>query len=261
MKQFEKEELLGFFVENVNQSLLIDDIVSWVREGKQCRWLACINPHSYALAKNNSEFTGALHKADWLIPDGTGIVLASRVLGGKISERITGSDIFKGVHDCLNHMGGTVFLLGATEATLNKLSFRLQEKYPGISVSGSYSPPFKSAFSAKETDEMIDAINSVSPDVLWVGMTSPKQDVWLASNHMRLNVKFAAGVGAVFDFYSGNVERSHPIFQKLGLEWLPRLLQEPRRLWRRMLISAPIFLFDTFLARIKKSNARRTVVR
>lgn len=259
MKQFEKEELLGFLVENVNQSLLLDDIASWVREGRQCRWLACINPHSYALAKNNPEFTEALRKADWLIPDGAGIVLASRVLGGKISGRITGSDIFKGVHDRLNRMGGTVFLLGATETTLNKMSCRLREEYPGILISGTYSPPFRSAFSAKETEEMIDAINSASPDVLWVGMTSPKQDVWLASNHSRLNVKFAAGVGAVFDFYSGNVERSHPIFQKLGLEWLPRLLQEPRRLWRRMFISAPIFLFDTFLARINKSNADRLV--
>jgi len=91
---------------------------------------------------------------------------------------------------------------------------------------------------------MIDAINATQADVLWVGMTAPKQEKWIYVNRERLEVRFAAAIGAVFDFYTGRVKRSHPVFQWLGLEWLPRLVQQPRRLWRRMFISAPIFLWD-----------------
>jgi len=90
---------------------------------------------------------------------------------------------------------------------------------------------------------MIEQINRAAPDVLWVGMTAPKQEKWIFANKERLQVKFIGAIGAVFDFYSGNVKRSHPFFQRLGLEWLPRLLRDPRRLWRRTFISSPIFLY------------------
>jgi N-acetylglucosaminyldiphosphoundecaprenol N-acetyl-beta-D-mannosaminyltransferase len=115
--------------------------------------------------------------------------------------------------------------------------------YPNVRVAGTYSPPFKKTYSKEEVDAMAAAINEAAPDVLWVGMTAPKQEKWIHDQRDRLNVKFAAAIGAVFDFYTGRVKRSHPAFQRLGLEWLPRLVQEPRRLWRRMFVSAPVFLF------------------
>ena len=96
---------------------------------------------------------------------------------------------------------------------------------------------------------MIEAVTRVAPDVLWVGMTAPKQEKWIYNNKEKLNVKFIAAVGAVFDFYTGNVKRSHPWFQRLGLEWLPRLLRQPGRLWNRTLISAPGFLYRIMLQR------------
>jgi N-acetylglucosaminyldiphosphoundecaprenol N-acetyl-beta-D-mannosaminyltransferase len=123
--------------------------------------------------------------------------------------------------------------------------------YPNIRVAGSYSPPFKPSYSALELDEMIAAINTTQPDVLWVGMTAPKQEKWIFENRARLKVRVAAAVGAVFDFYTGNVKRSHPTYQRLGLEWLPRLLQQPRRLWRRMFVSAPIFVWHTLKERLR----------
>ncbi len=238
------ENILGYQVLAINQYACIGDIMSWIGVGDYCRWLACINPHSYVVAKHDPSFKQALKSADWLIPDGSGIVLASRMLGGVIRERITGSDVFKGVHDRLKHTGGRVFFLGATEDTLSAIRTKMRIEYPNICVAGLYSPPFKPVFSEEDTNAMVAAINSSAPDVLWVGMTSPKQDLWIHANQHRLNVRFAAGVGAVFDFYVGRVKRSHPFFQRLGLEWLPRLLREPRRLWRRMCISAPIFLWD-----------------
>jgi len=237
-------------------AVLRDDIFGWIQRGDKCRWLACINPHSYAVARANPDFADALKEADWLIPDGVGIVLASRMLRGTIRERVTGTDIFTALHQRLNRTGGSVFFLGASEDTLSAIRERMARDYPNIRIAGTYSPPFKPQFSAKETDAMVAAVNAANADVLWVGMTSPKQDLWLRANHHRLRVKFAAGIGAVFDFYTGRIKRSHPVFQKLGLEWLPRLLQEPRRLWRRMFVSAPIFLWDVVRAAVE-SGARK----
>jgi N-acetylglucosaminyldiphosphoundecaprenol N-acetyl-beta-D-mannosaminyltransferase len=96
---------------------------------------------------------------------------------------------------------------------------------------------------------MVEAVNRVRPDILWVGMTAPKQEKWIYLNRNRLEVRFIGAVGAVFDFYAGNVKRSHPIFQRLGLEWLPRLLREPRRLFKRNFVSSPLFLYRVFRQR------------
>ena len=127
----------------------------------------------------------------------------------------------------------------------------MERDYPRIRFAGSYSPPFKQEYSEDELEAMIAAINQARPDILWVGMTAPKQEKWLCQNLYRLDVRFAAAIGAVFDFYTGRVRRSHPIFQRLGLEWLPRLVQEPMRLWKRMFISAPIFLWHVVRARFR----------
>lgn len=252
MLETKTESILGYLVFVDSREACADAVAEWLRSGSPGnRWLACINPHSCVLARSNDAFAYALQEADWLIPDGVGIVIASRLLGGRIRARVTGSDVFHGVNSRLNEMGGSVFFLGATEETLSEIRARMPCDYPAVRIVGTYSPPFKSEFSRGETDAMIAAVNAAKPDVLWVGMTAPKQDLWIYENRTRLNVKFAAGVGAVFDFYTGRVRRSHPVFQKLGLEWLPRLLQEPRRLWRRMFVSAPIFLWDVLRARLK----------
>lgn len=239
------ENILGYSVYSDELSAFVDSVLQTNTLDTRCRFLACLNPHSYVLAKNDSDFSKALFSANWLVPDGAGIVLASRLLGGKIRRRITGSDVFLSVSDRLEKCGGySVFFLGSTETTLAEICAKMEANFPHIKVVGAYSPPFKTTYSEEETIAILDAINASAADVLWVGMTSPKQDIWIHANQDRLKVKFAAGIGAVFDFYAGRVKRSHPVFQNVGLEWLPRLLQEPRRLWRRMFISAPIFLFD-----------------
>ena len=255
------ENIADYAVSTQSVSACVADLVAWIEQAQPdppCRWLACLNPHSYVVALDDPPFAQALHAADWLIPDGAGIVLASKLLGGQIRERVTGSDIFREVQIELNRAGGyRVFFLGSTEATLAAIRQRLAHDYPNLDVAATYSPPFKAEFSAADNQAMIAAINAAAPDVLWVGMTAPKQEKWLHQHHAQLNVKFAAAVGAVFDFYSGRVKRSHPVFQRLGLEWLPRLLQQPRRLWRRMGVSAPIFLWHVLRQRRKVEGERR----
>lgn len=250
-----QENVLGYGVVDYSVADCTDAIMDTLMqangaEARVCDWLACLNPHSYAVALEDSDFSLALHHANWLIPDGVGVVWASRLLGGHIKERVTGSDIFFGLHQRMNAQGGlSVFFLGASEATLAQIRTRVALDYPHVRVAGTWSPPFKPTYSALELDEMVGAINAARPDVLWVGMTAPKQEKWIFENRARLDVRFAAAVGAVFDFYTGNVKRSHPVFQRLGLEWLPRLLQQPRRLWRRMFVSAPIFVWHTLKAK------------
>jgi exopolysaccharide biosynthesis WecB/TagA/CpsF family protein len=239
--------ILGYEITPAGKDDCVRSVVDWIEQGDRCRWLACINPHSYVVAKSDRDFAAALQSADWLIPDGAGIVLASRLLRRSVRQRVTGSDIFAGVNEELQRRGGgTVFFLGSTDETLLLIRERMRRDYPSVRVVGFRSPPFKASFSASEMDEMIAHINEVQPDVLWVGMTAPKQERWLYESNDRLNVKFAAAIGAVFDFYSGRVQRSSPIMQGLALEWLPRLLREPRRLWRRSFVSAPMFLWDVF---------------
>lgn len=226
---------------------------------RNCTWMACINPHSYAVAREIEEFRTALNSADWLVPDGIGIVIASRILSRRIEERVTGNDIFECVMSELDQRQGSVFFLGSTEETLHLIAQQLPLDYPNIRLVGVYSPPFKQEFDDAENQAMIAAIAAVKPDVLWVGMTAPKQEMWIAAHRDELPVKFAGAIGAVFDFYTGQIKRSHPTFQRLGLEWLPRLVQEPKRLWRRMLVSAPVFLFDVFRCAVfdRQSKARK----
>lgn len=252
-----KENILGYAVNTNEADACADVIVRAIRSdsGGGCSWLACLNPHSYAVALDDTQFAAALKDADWLIPDGVGVVMASRMLGGSIKQRVTGTDIFLALNERMNlASGSSVFFLGATEETLDLIRQRMARDFPRIRVAGCYSPPFKPMYSSAELAEMIAAINVAAPDVLWVGMTAPKQEKWIHENRSRLKVKFAGAIGAVFDFYTGRVNRSPIIFQKLGLEWLPRLVQQPRRLWRRMFVSAPIFMWHTLRARFAASG-------
>lgn len=244
-----KEDILGYQVDALSPAECCDQICNAIEAGEK-RWLACMNPHSYAVSLQDSKFSSALHSADLLVADGVGVVYASKILGGSIRERLTGSDVFAGVLERLNHIGGKrVFFLGATEETLAAIRDQLARDYPNVVLAGTYSPPFKPEYSRQELDEMIAAVNNAQADVLWVGMTAPKQEKWIEDNLPALDVHFAAAIGAVFDFYTGRVKRSHPAFQRIGLEWLPRLLQEPRRLWRRMFVSAPVFVMHVLRQR------------
>jgi len=229
------ENILGYRVRHDGFESCLSEISRSLEKGQQRKWLATLNPHSYVIALHRPEFRAALNAADWLIPDGIGVVLASRILGGEIRERVCGPDVFLGLHDFMQKSGNySVFFLGSTEDTLNEICRRMSRDWPNIRVAGTYSPPFKLAFSEEDIDEMVKSVNAAQPDVLWIGLTAPKQEELVNRILPRLNVRFAGAVGAIFDFYAGQVKRSHPVFRRLGLEWLPRLLREPRRLWRRM---------------------------
>ena len=251
--QIPTENILGYKVISQQPKQCIDLIGPWLDSGEMGKVFVCANPHSLVQANNDPLFQQAIHNADLVTPDGAGIVIASKILGGSIRERITGSDIFRGLSEELNKIGGkSYFFLGSTEETLVAIKEKMAVEYPNIRFAGSFSPPYKPEFSKEDSRKMIEVVNAARPDVLWVGMTAPKQEKWIHQHRAQLNVKFIGAIGAVFDFYVGNVKRSHPVFQKIGLEWLPRLLQEPRRLFRRNFVSSPLFLLQVLKQRFRK---------
>lgn len=212
---------------------------SW-DEGKKCV-INTINPHSYCIAEEDPEFKEALTTSDILIPDGVGIVWASRFMYGIRIPKVAGYDLHLHFLHLLNQTSGKVFYLGSTENNLGKIENRIKKEYPNIEFY-SYSPPFKPLLDDQDNRVIHKIINEANPQILFVGMTAPKQEKWVHKNKHLLNVDIICSIGAVFDFYSGNIKRPGKIWIDLGLEWLPRLVNEPKRLWKRTFISSPKFL-------------------
>lgn len=212
-----------------------------------------INPHSYVTAKKDITFKQALLSSDALVADGSGIVLAAKQIHKRKINKIAGADLHQYLLNELNRTNGSVFYMGASEETLIEIKNKVAMDFPNVKV-GFYSPPFKPEFSMEDNNLIIERINSFIPDVLFIGMTAPKQEKWLYQHKARINFKLASSIGAVFDFYAGTVVRPSKFWINLHLEWLPRLIKEPKRLWRRNFISTPIFLLDIVKERLKSKT-------
>ncbi len=244
-----------------------------------------INAHSYNTARKDRLFAEALTNGDVLIPDGVSIVKACRWIKAKSQpkERIAGWDLFSFEMEnlerkqcgMLNVECGannssldnsqsaltdnpkfkiqnsefrspqrTVMFMGSSQKVLDLIVKRAAKVYPHLKVV-TYSPPYKPEFSEEDNKAIIDAINATDPDLLWIGMTAPKQEKWTYSHWDELNIHCHVGtIGAVFDFFAGTVERAPVWWQRHGLEWLYRLLKEPKRMWRRYIIGNTLFLFN-----------------
>lgn len=207
-----------------------------------------INAHSYNTALKDAFFAEALMKGDALIPDGASIVMACRKLKAKSqpTERIAGWDLFAMEMERLNQKGGTCFFMGSSEKVLKLIREKAKTVYPNIRTE-TYSPPYKPEFSEEENRAIIEAINRANPDLLWIGMTAPKQEKWAYRHWNELDIHCHCGtIGAVFDFFAGTMERAPQWWQEHSLEWLYRLLKEPKRMWRRYIIGNTLFIWNIF---------------
>ena len=205
-----------------------------------------VNAHSFNTAKKDKLFAEALTNGDVLIPDGVSIVKACRRIKAKSQpkERIAGWDLFEFEMNKLEKKGGTVMFMGSSQKVLDLIVKRAAKVYPHLKVV-TYSPPYKPEFSDEDNTAIIEAINNANPDLLWIGMTAPKQEKWTYSHWKDLNIHCHVGtIGAVFDFFAGTVERAPIWWQEHGLEWLYRLLKEPKRMWRRYIIGNTLFLWN-----------------
>lgn len=215
--------------------------------------VSTINQYSFCVAEQDSEFKTALQKSDILLPDGVAITTSVCFLTGQNIAKIAGADIHQFLLEYLNAKGGSCFYLGSSENTLQKIRERLSREYPAIKVE-TYSPPYKPNFSAEDSQAMIEAVRAFNPEVLFIGMTAPKQEKWAYTFHQELEANITCCIGAVFDFYAGSVSRPGKIWINLGLEWLGRLLNEPKRLWKRYLYYGPIFVFRILQEKMKKAR-------
>ncbi len=215
-----------------------------------------INAHSYNTARKDSLFAEALTNGDVLIPDGVSIVKACKWIKAKSlpKERIAGWDLFSFEMEKLereseelrtkSEESKIVMFMGSSQKVLDLIVKRAAEVYPHLKVV-TYSPPYKPEFSDEDNKAIIDAINAANPDLLWIGMTAPKQEKWTYSHWNELNIHCHVGtIGAVFDFFAGTVERAPIWWQEHGLEWLYRLIKEPKRMWRRYIIGNTLFLWN-----------------
>lgn len=214
-----------------------------------------INAHSYNVAQKDDAFAEALQRGDYLIPDGASIVKAYKWLraNSQPKERVAGWDLFffemnalERESEKLTDQSKTlkVMFLGSSEKVLALIRERAAIDYPHLAVV-TYSPPYKPEFSEGENRAMIQAINETNPDLLWIGMTAPKQEKWTYQHWKDLEIHCHVGtIGAVFDFYAGTMKRAPLWWQMHSLEWLYRLLSEPKRMWRRYVIGNPLFLWN-----------------
>jgi len=213
-----------------------------------------INAHSFNVAQKDELFAEALMKGDYLIPDGASIVKACRWLKAKSQpiERIAGWDLFSFEMESLEKEGETrtvnserlkVMFMGSSEKVLALIRERAAVDYPHLDVL-TYSPPYKPDFSDEDNAAIIKAVNDTNPDLLWIGITAPRQEKWTYAHWNELRIHCHVGtIGAVFDFYAGTAKRAPIWWQEHSIEWLYRLIKEPNRMWKRYLIGNLLFLY------------------
>ncbi|QZA78950.1 WecB/TagA/CpsF family glycosyltransferase [Deefgea tanakiae] len=238
--------LLNLWLDNLRQTEVIEQLQQWQGDGQFHR-IAFVNPHCANLASQNPRYRGMLNAADLLLPDGSGVLLASRMLGTPLKENTNGTDLFPVLCRYWQQQKARVYLLGAHRGVAGRMAEQLLWEYPGLHIAGSQ----HGYFAEEDTPNIIQKIRDTHPDVLLVAMGVPKQDMWIAEHLAQLQTPVAMGVGGLFDFYSGRISRAPVWLREIGMEWSWRLIQEPRRMWQRYLVGN-----FTFLARVVRQRCR-----
>ena len=253
---FDTMDILGTRIHLVQNDDVLAAMERWIAErGDRSRFIVNTGFHGMHVASRDPDFQTIVNAADLFSPDGIAAVWLSRLLGKNLPGRATSAELMEMFFTTSMEKRYRSFFFGDTDETLEALREKLEERFPGHQVAGTYSPPFRE-HSDQEKRAMIDMINEANPDVLWVGLGLPKQETWIYNNLDQLQVPVAIGVGACFGFYSGKVKRVPAWIGNIGLEWLWRLFAEPKKLWRRALIEGPSFVWTvlTNWGAIKAAN-------
>jgi N-acetylglucosaminyldiphosphoundecaprenol N-acetyl-beta-D-mannosaminyltransferase len=234
--------LLGIPIDTFNMQETIDQIVEFVHNGHSTGkgyQIATANTDFIVKAIQDPELSSILQTTDLITADGMPLVWAAKLLGAQIEERVAGSDFVPILAERAEQEGFSLYLLGAAPGVAAKAADVLMESFPDLKIVGIKSPPFMPV--AEMDDSIVDQINSADPDILLVAFGNPKQEMWISLNKHKLRVPVMIGIGGTLDFISGTMKRAPQWMHPLGLEWLFRLLQEPRRLWKRYGIDIVVF--------------------
>jgi N-acetylglucosaminyldiphosphoundecaprenol N-acetyl-beta-D-mannosaminyltransferase len=239
--------VIGSRIDAAPRDVIVQELERCIAEQRR-EYVCFVNAHLAATARRDERLADALDAAGFALADGAPVAWTAR------TPRVAGSDVFEELCDRSPALGYRHFFLGATDETLALLRTRVAARYPGIEICGSYSPPFGPEL-FECVDEICERVNDARPDLVWVGLGAPKQELWMRRARPLLEAPLVLGVGAVFDFAAGNKRRAPQFMQRFGLEWMHRLVSEPRRLWRRYLVTNTAFALALAAERLGRTHA------
>jgi N-acetylglucosaminyldiphosphoundecaprenol N-acetyl-beta-D-mannosaminyltransferase len=248
-------DVLGVQVSAVNLARAVDEIERWIHQDYRS-YATLTGVHGIMESVREAEVRQVHNAAHLVLPDGMPLVWLLRAGGYAFADRVCGSDLMQAIFKRFQQTGYRHFLYGSTWRTLESLRRNLQSEFPACPIVGVHAPPFRPAGS-EEDDAVIEQINSSAADIIWVGLSTPKQELWMAHHRRRLSAPALIGVGAAFDFHAGFVRRAPRWLQRTGLEWTFRMATEPRRLTKRYLRNNPAFV--ALIAAKRLGLARRRV--
>ena len=240
----DKQLVVGVGISKTSYSKVLDVCAGWARERKAAaaaHYICVVSVHGIMLAHGDAEFAKILNEADVATPDGMPVVWALRSFGAQMQQRVYGPTLMLELCARAAVSGLRIFLYGGDEITLPLLAARLRQQFPALLIAGSYSPPFRPLTSAEE-EHVIKLIRDSDADIVFVGIGTPKQEVWMYQHRACFPGVTLIGVGAGFDFHAGRTRQAPGWMQRAGLEWFFRLMMQPARLWRRYLLITPRFL-------------------
>jgi N-acetylglucosaminyldiphosphoundecaprenol N-acetyl-beta-D-mannosaminyltransferase len=242
----------------INIAGAVDRVAAWIDRG-ETRYVCVPDVYNVMLAQQNPALMASLRGADMVAPDGQPLSWLGRWLGYSGIGRVCGADLMAAVCARSASKGWRHYFYGGADGVAERLAARLSDRYPGLVVAGFDAPPFR-PLTADEKATTVARIKAARPDIVWVGLGCPKQELWMREHVTQLDSSILIGVGAAFDFHTGRVRRAPPWMRDNGLEWLHRLLSEPRRLWRRYLLFAPRFVWMCLAEYLFKAGSGRTPV-
>jgi N-acetylglucosaminyldiphosphoundecaprenol N-acetyl-beta-D-mannosaminyltransferase len=233
-------DVLGVHVSAVDMPMALDEIERWISV-REPHYVCVTGVHGVMESQTDTQLRDIHNRSGLTTPDGMPMVWAGRRAGATWMARVYGPDLMLAVCERAAARGWTSYFYGGKEGVAERLAERLQARYPGLRVVGMESPPFR-ALSQEEDDAVVERINAAAPDLLWIGLSTPKQERWMSAHVGRIAAPAALGVGAAFDIHAGTLRQAPVWIQRRGLEWLYRLYREPRRLWRRYVSIIPRFV-------------------
>jgi N-acetylglucosaminyldiphosphoundecaprenol N-acetyl-beta-D-mannosaminyltransferase len=240
-----RANILGVGVSATNMEMALCTIEEWIVR-RECHYVCATGVHGVMESWRDDDLRRIHNAAGLVVADGVPLVWVSRIMGVREADHVRGSDLMLKMCERSAKRGYRQFFYGGAPGVAEKLANRLQGRFPSLQVTGVYSPPFRS-LTSEEDSAVVDCINSTKPDIVWVGISTPKQERWMSEHWRRLEAPVLIGVGAAFDFHAGLKKQAPRWMQKSGLEWLFRLASEPTRLWRRYLVNNPTFLWLVLL--------------
>ena len=237
---FARVDVLGVGISAIDPDDALGEVTRWIDNGIQ-HYVCVTGVHGVMESQGDAELLRIHNESGLTTPDGMPMVWAARLAGAKNTQRVYGPDLMLAVCERAAQRGWGCFLYGATDEVLDQLRNNLSDRFPGLKIVGTHSPPFR-PLTPEEDAAVIREINDSGAQIVWVGLSTPKQERWMASHIGRVNAPALFGVGAAFDIHAGTLKQAPRWMQRSGLEWLFRLASEPRRLWRRYAVNNPRFV-------------------